>query len=215
MVMEQLPPARDSGGKVRHRWVCICICGTIKEVLDQALRCGQSLSCGCLQREVASDTFSTHKQSGTGEHRAWLGMKRRCYDPRNKQYSDYGGRGISVCPEWYWSFETFYADMGPKPSPLHSMERKDNSIGYQPDNCVWATRYEQARNKRSTRMFTINGRTQCLRDWIIEYGAKHATVHYHLKQGRVLQDVLEGRLLPCPAVVPLNNPHQTNVNVKA
>lgn len=92
----------------------------------------------------------THGMTGTSEHAAWSTMKQRCLNPRNKQYADYGGRGITVCKRWL-RFENFLNDVGRKPSPIHQLERADNDSGYGPNNCYWATPKQQANNRRSRR----------------------------------------------------------------
>ena len=84
------------------------------------------------------------------EYQAWNNMKGRCLNPNHKQFSHYGGRGIHVCKRWVGSFDLFFSDMGGKPSSSHTLERRDNSKGYTKANCYWATRQEQARNRRST-----------------------------------------------------------------
>lgn len=92
----------------------------------------------------------------------WQGMRRRCLTPSFRQWADYGGRGITICPEWD-DFHQFVADMGPRPSPKHSLDREDNDKGYSPANCRWATKKEQQRNQRRTRMVTIEGKEYCAR----------------------------------------------------
>lgn len=103
------------------------------------------------------------------ERPVWKGMIRRCTDPTCKGYKNYGGRGITVCDRWL-SYENFIADMGKRPSARHSIERRNNSKGYDPDNCYWATRAEQNRNTRRSRFFEFNGKRQCMQDWAAELG---------------------------------------------
>jgi hypothetical protein len=80
----------------------------------------------------------------------WSAMKDRCHNPNNKQYADYGGRGITVCDRWRNSFPNFLEDMGERPEGL-TLERSDNDGNYEPSNCVWETRKKQAENRRNTR----------------------------------------------------------------
>lgn len=88
----------------------------------------------------------------TPEYSTWRTMKQRCQNPRTAGFEYYGGRGIKVCDRWRNSFENFLADMGPRPSEAHSIERKDNAADYTPENCVWATAKEQATNRRTTKL---------------------------------------------------------------
>jgi hypothetical protein len=89
-----------------------------------------------------------HGKSYTPEYQAWRNMKLRCTNPDHPRYADWGGRGITVCDRWMNSFEAFYEDMGPRPGPGYSVDRKDNDGNYEADNCQWATKSEQQRNKR-------------------------------------------------------------------
>lgn len=142
---------------------------------------GKTLSCGCLHREVMS-ARATHGRSRTTEHRIWLSMKRRCLDPANKAYKNYGGRGITVCQSWL-KFEEFFSDMGLRPDPSMSIERRDNNAGYCPENCYWGTREEQANNKRNSLLLTFRGETLTVAMWQKRLGFRGAVVYERLKMG--------------------------------
>ena len=101
----------------------------------------------------------------TPEYRAWAGMKARCLNPNNSAYGRYGGRGIRVSPKWINSFTQFLADLGPRPSATHSLDRRDNDRGYTALNCRWATKVEQSRNRRGRKPLTIRGETRLLVEW--------------------------------------------------
>lgn len=100
------------------------------------------------------------------------GMIQRCHNPNNPAYKNYGGRGITVCDRWRESFDAFLEDVGPRPSPEHTIERKKNAIGYEPGNCVWATRAVQARNTRQNVLLTVDDVTLCREDWAKRIGAR-------------------------------------------
>jgi hypothetical protein len=142
---------KSSTGKII--WLCRCDCGAEKLAATPSLRSGKVGSCGCLRREMMSDSHRKHGECPrngliTAEYRTWQAMKRRCDNERQPGWKNYGGRGIVVCERWNNSFDDFLADMGRKPTPQHSIERVDNNAGYFPDNCIWATRSEQNSNTR-------------------------------------------------------------------
>lgn len=135
-------------------------------------------------------TTSKHGMSGTPEHWAWKAIKRRCYAKGLKQYSDYGGRGIKVCDRWLKSFEDFYADMGPRPSKDHSIDRVNNNGNYEPSNCVWATRKKQNNNSRHNHYIKIEGVTRTLAQWTEEYSLGEETIRQRLKRGLSGKDLI-------------------------
>ena len=117
----------------------------------------------------------------TPTYRSWLAMVSRCSNPKQPGWKHYGGRGITVCERWR-EFANFLADMGEAPVGTQ-IDRTNNDIGYQPDNCRWATRQEQMRNTRASRRITLNGRTQCLAEWAAELGVPAPTIHGRLARG--------------------------------
>lgn len=114
----------------------------------------------------------------TSTYSAWRAMHKRCSDTNHPLFKNHGGRGIIVCARWT-SFENFFADMGMRPVGL-TLERKDNDKGYEPDNCVWASAAQQARNRRSTRLIEFRGETLCLKDWADRFGMEQSRLSRRL-----------------------------------
>jgi hypothetical protein len=137
----------DTHRGVKRRWLCQCDCGNTSIAFVADLTSGKHVSCGCWQKQVVAGIFTKHGASNTCEYETWSRMKQRCLDPNHPRYRDYGGRGITVSPEWRDSFERFLADMGPRPVG-RSLDRIDNNDGYSASNCRWATDKEQAQNQR-------------------------------------------------------------------
>ena len=158
----------------RKRWITLCSCGSEKSVAARHLRVGATKSCGCLLAE--NKTGETHGLSHVPEYKIWDGMICRCTQPSQESWKDYGGRGIKVCDRWRNSFEAFYADLGPRPSSIHCIERNDNDGNYEPCNCRWATRKEECRNRRSSKRITIKGVTKTLVEWTEVYNIAYKPV---------------------------------------
>jgi hypothetical protein len=166
----------------QSRWKCSCDCGEIKTVQGNNLSAGHTKSCGCFNKEMTLKAHTKHGDSGSPEHSAWRMMIHRCQNPANNQYPNYGGRGINVCDRWQ-SYEEFLKDMGRRPTPVHSIDRIDNSAGYSPVNCRWATKKEQSRNTRSNRLVTHNAVTRCLTEWAELSGLNVNTLRSRLRLG--------------------------------
>ncbi len=133
-------------------WLCRCECGSFTAATGTDIRRGKVKSCGCLPFKSNTTGSLRHGQSGNNEtqtYRCWRNMRYRCRNPKSAEWCDYGGRGIIVCDRWLNSYENFLADMGEASVGL-SIERRDNSRGYEADNCFWATSYQQNRNRRPT-----------------------------------------------------------------
>jgi hypothetical protein len=110
----------------------------------------------------------------TTEYLAWANMLRRCQNPNNPGYHNYGGRGILVCERWK-SYDNFLVDLGRKPSPEHTLDRVNNNGNYEPGNCVWQLWPEQCVNKRTNKLITIDGVTKCAKHWCRHFGVNYGT----------------------------------------
>lgn len=171
----------DKKRKGRTAWLCRCSCGNTNIVTTHDLQIGSTRSCGCLKHDNKSQ--STHGDCSTPEYKAWTAMKDRCYGVNHSSYESYHGRGIVVCEEWVHSYENFLRDMGRKPHPKMSLDRKDNNGNYCLENCRWATIKEQNNNSRNCRIIEHNGESKTMKQW-----AEACNIGYHLLRDRI--DVL-------------------------
>ena len=162
----------------RPLWVCRCLCGGTAICLSENLRQGASTSCGC--KKVKANKERGHGFSKTPTYKIWKAMKERCYRPSAINFPDYGGRGISVCDRWKDSFQNFLADMGERPSKKHSIERKDNNGNYCKENCVWAQKIQQIRNRSNTLTLLCRGETRPIAEW-----AEISGVPYNIIRQRI------------------------------
>lgn len=170
---------RGNSGKRGSYQVCQCSCGNVEVCTTNSLREGKKQSCGCLHREQLVSRNTKHGQSIRGkrssEYSTWATMVQRCTNPNCADFSDYGAKGITVSPDWL-DFAVFYADMGPKPSPVMSIHRVLNDRGYCKENCVWATTEIQMNNRSDSHWVTAFGKTQTLSQWSKEFGVASLTI---------------------------------------
>lgn len=138
-------------------WECQCSCGQKSLVSMSNLRGKISTKCIKCGREKASEKITTHGRTKTTEYKIWSGMKTRCYNKNNQAYKNYGGRGITICDKWRKSFQAFYDYIGKRPSNKHTIDRINNDRNYEPGNVRWATRHEQANNKRPSKLNKLTG----------------------------------------------------------
>jgi hypothetical protein len=186
----------DTGEHGPTRVRCTCDCGKRFETTGRKLSSGYIISCGCLRGQ----SQATHGMSGSVEYRVWAQMKRRCLDPSDDYYANYGGRGIRVCDRWVMSFPAFYEDIGPRPTPKHTIDRINNDGHYEPGNCHWALPYQQSRNKRDNLLLLFQGVTLCATDWAAMTGLTLTTISTRLTHGWTVEEILttptnKGRLV--------------------
>lgn len=167
-------------------WLCRCDCGNLTFVSSSNLRIGHTKSCGCLHGEVLSERSVIHNMSGTKIYATWTHLIQRCINPSDAAYDRYGGRGISVCAEWRFSFEDFYAcvsGLSHFNERGYTLDRINNDGDYEPSNIRWSTQTEQARNKRNSRYFTYGGKTQTATEWGEQFGLEYKTLLARLNRG--------------------------------
>lgn len=174
---------QETTKKGRAMWSCKCECGNTVIVAGHDLLKGHTKSCGCLQRERASECSIKHGQSHTRMYKIWSNMIQRCTNPKNSRKHRYMNRGITVCQEWVgdygvenfikWAMQNGYADN-------LTIDRIDNNKGYSPDNCRWVTNKTQCNNTCRSRFITYKGKTQTLKQWAEELGINYVTLYYRI-----------------------------------
>jgi len=191
-VIRELERYKSPSGHLERRVLCECDCGKELAVLLGSIRSGRTKSCGCLANEhtaTRNRQNSAHGMSQSPTFLVWHSMKQRCNNRNHEAYSRYGGRGIAVCKRWY-SFQNFLNDMGERPSSEHSIDRINNDGNYKPDNCRWATRTQQGRNKHNNVMLTCDGETMCQSEWAERIGITPEALAARIKRGWTVEDAL-------------------------
>lgn len=173
-------------------WLCQCSCGNQKEIRSDSLLSGKTISCGCHRKQQALINLKpnkTHDLSNTRLYKEWQGMKKRCLNKKDKRFSSYGGRGISICKQWL-EFENFCEwAMNNGYQENLSIDRINNNGNYEPNNCKWSTNKEQCNNRRTNILICYKGKTKTLMQWCEELNLNYKRVHNRYRRGIPLDDV--------------------------
>ena len=165
------------------RWLCRCDCGKQTIVRSYPLTKGAIKSCGCIKKEMLSNRVGAHHKSMTRLYSVWAGMKQRCFNSNNKNYNRYKGRGITMCDEWKNNFVSFYnwaIENGYKENL--TIERIDNNGNYEPANCKWNSRKEQANNTSRNHFVCFNSETHTISEWSKKTGIKYSVLQSRLNK---------------------------------
>lgn len=177
-------------GRGKHQWRCKCDCKNYAVVDGYSLISGNTMSCGCLSKDIASATHKTHGESSTRLYRIWSNMRSRCTIPSSSVYAYYGGRGISVCKEWntYGAFKDWALSNGYDNS--QTIDRIDVDGDYEPSNCRWVDMNFQANNKRSNYLIEHDGRTMTAMQWSREVGISADVIKYRIRHNWTTAEAL-------------------------
>jgi len=175
-VFRMLTVVKEDSKRNGNRYViCTCECGNRVSIPVGSLR--HRKSCGCAKgRHV-------HGKYYTSEYAVWSSIKQRCCNSNAARYYDYGGRGVTICDEWRYSFQSFYDHIGPRPGLDYTIDRIDNNGNYEPGNVRWTTRTAQNRNRRDNIVLTFKGKKQCVTAWAEETGISRETIRDRLGRG--------------------------------
>lgn len=189
-VLHRGEDAIRKNGRHSSTFVCQCDCGNVVQVRAACLKSGNTQSCGCLQKEAVGNLRKSHGLSNSRLYRIWSQMKQRCEDENNRAYKYYGGKGVTVCDEWndfsvfaQWALESGYDD-------TLTIDRVENSVGYEPKNCRWVTMLAQNNNKTDNHLLTYNGKTQNITQWANEVGICRATISRRIHLGWSVEEAL-------------------------
>lgn len=172
-----------------YKWLCKCECGNEKIIQGARLRNGQTQSCGCLWIEKITKHEHRKDKQTSKTYQSWKHMIQRCTNFNDKEYKNYGGRGIVVDEQWM-KFENFLKDMGESSIEKYMIDRIDNNKGYYKENCRWVTSRQSARNRRSNHLITHNGKIQCLKDWSEETGISEQVIIWRLNNSWSIKKTL-------------------------
>ena len=193
-VIKRVDDYISPSGDRKVQWLCKCKCGKEVIVTGNNLRKGNSKSCGCYNRELLAKINLTHNASNTRLYHIWICMKDRCYNPKNKKYKDYGGRGIIICDEWINDFEAF-ANWAYDNGYIENVSRGECTIdridvngNYCQQNCRWVNQKVQTNNKRNNHYITYNGETHTVTEWNNILGYKKGVLSRRIFSGWSIED---------------------------
>lgn len=193
----RLTAVKETNPAPHAHWFCTCECGHTIITKASNLTSGDTQSCGCLKLDLLATRSTTHGLRHTPEYAIWTALKTRCTNPKADNYERYGGKGIRVCSEWVDSFSTFYKDMGPRPSSEHSIERNDSNGNYEPSNCRWATRIEQANNKSNNRFIKgPDGKLDTIANVARIIGVNSSAIRARLHRGMSEEEAVANKTIP-------------------
>lgn len=174
--------------KRKGHWygIFLCQCGKEHVARVSHIKFGAIKSCGCL---TGTKTVR-HRMTNTPTYKTWEKIKQRCFNPKNKAFQRYGAKGIIMADAWANSFELFFAEMGERP-PGMTIDRIDNSKGYEPGNCRWATWEEQQNNRTNNRKFEMDGKSQTVDRWARELGIHRDKIWHQIKSGKSIREAIE------------------------
>lgn len=175
LILVEILDEIDNSGHIMGTFLCDCI--NYKKIRISRVNSEETKSCGCV------DNVTKHNLSNSKEYKVWSGIKKRCFNKKDKSYKNYGGRGISVCERWLNKengFINFYEDMGNIPIKNYSIERRNNNEGYSPENCYWASKKEQANNNRKNIKIEFNGEIKTISEWADFYNIKYSTLQHRV-----------------------------------
>jgi hypothetical protein len=174
-----------------YYWNCVCDCGNTKAIAAHRLKSGRTKSCGCYKLRKGQNV--KHGLKSHPLYGVWRGIKERCLNINSKKYPDYGGRGITICPEWQNSMEKFYEDMLPGYQKGLQIDRIDNDKGYCKSNCRWAERLVNANNKRNNVFITVHGETLTAAEWGRKLNIKDNTIANRKLKGFSDEECIYGK----------------------
>lgn len=175
---------------------CLCDCGSKLTASIYDLKRGHTQSCGCLQRARTAIAHLKHGQRHTRLWYCWQDMKARCFNPKNKRYSEYGGRGITVCAEWKDDFQAFFDwAIWNGYSDSLTLDRREVNGNYEPLNCRWATGMEQGENRQNTKLITIDGETHHQEEWARIKGLSSSLIIHRIKRGMTPEEAITTPLM--------------------